>query len=270
MIFYIIIYLTILYLICEHISINRKIKKFLNKIRAYEKSNKCKLIIITDNFWSQNRRMEKIISKFVNDIIFSFDDYDEYLFMKICNNVTFNDKEIRIILHTHGGVSDTAESMCLILSQMKKVSSYIPYYAYSAGSYVALASKNIYMNQIAFMGPIDSQVDFKYDNNKIKVSNTDIVKLNKNIKLSKDMGLLFQTNEAKKNFNYDMYIIKLLLEGNTNSEKIIKEFLLAEYPHDSRMTYQKLKQLNLKNLKPFNDPDIMRIIDEMIKIQKDI
>ena len=71
-----------------------------------------------------------------------------------------NDKA-KFLIHTEGGDTDLANFLPYILCQNSiELISFIPQYALSAGSFIALASKKIYLNWYSSMGPIDTQIDY--------------------------------------------------------------------------------------------------------------
>merc|ERR1712196_261192 len=68
---------------------------------------------------------------------------------------------VNFMIQTEGGDSEEANYLAYILKQKKiKIRSYVPNYALSAGSFIALTGDEIFMNWYSTMGPIDTQVDF--------------------------------------------------------------------------------------------------------------
>ncbi len=66
---------------------------------------------------------------------------------------------IDIILHTPGGLVLAAEQIAAALAKRKgKVTVFIPHYAMSGGTMIALAADQIVMDENAVLGPVDPQI----------------------------------------------------------------------------------------------------------------
>jgi ClpP class serine protease len=74
---------------------------------------------------------------------------------------TPDDKPLDIVLHTLGGGSLEATQIARAIKAHKgKTTAHIPYYAMSAGTFIALACDEIVMSPQACLGPIDPQYGF--------------------------------------------------------------------------------------------------------------
>jgi ClpP class serine protease len=72
---------------------------------------------------------------------------------------TPNDQAIDLILHTPGGLVLAAEQIAKALVDHKgKVTVFVPHYAMSGGTLIALAADEIVMDSNAVLGPIDPQI----------------------------------------------------------------------------------------------------------------
>jgi len=70
------------------------------------------------------------------------------------------EQPIDIILHTPGGTVLAAEQIAKALVERKgKVTVFVPHYAMSGGTLIALAADEIVMDPNAVLGPIDPQID---------------------------------------------------------------------------------------------------------------
>ena len=91
----------------------------------------------------------------------------------VSNNITIEDSEavlrairltpeaqpIDVILHTPGGQVVAAEQIAKALSERKaKVTVFVPHYAMSGGTIIALAADEIVMDAKAVLGPVDPQI----------------------------------------------------------------------------------------------------------------
>lgn len=73
--------------------------------------------------------------------------------------LTPENQPIDVILHTPGGLVLAAEQIAKALIQRKaKVTAFVPHYAMSGGSLIALAADEIVMDPNAVLGPVDPQV----------------------------------------------------------------------------------------------------------------
>ena len=69
------------------------------------------------------------------------------------------DQPIDLILHTPGGLVLAAEQIANALSDRKgKVTVFVPHYAMSGGTLIALAANEIVMDTNAVLGPVDPQI----------------------------------------------------------------------------------------------------------------
>src|SRR2546422_3879706 len=69
------------------------------------------------------------------------------------------DQPIDVILHTPGGLVLAAEQIATALVERKaKVTVFVPHYAMSGGTLIALAADEIVMDPNAVLGPVDPQI----------------------------------------------------------------------------------------------------------------
>jgi ClpP class serine protease len=73
--------------------------------------------------------------------------------------LTPDDQPIDLILHTPGGLVLAAEQIAKALAEHKgRVTVFIPHYAMSGGTLIALAADEIVMDRNAVLGPVDPQI----------------------------------------------------------------------------------------------------------------
>lgn len=73
--------------------------------------------------------------------------------------LTPDEQPIDLILHTPGGLVLAAEQIAQALAEHKgKVTVFIPHYAMSGGTLIALAAAEIVMDRNAVLGPVDPQI----------------------------------------------------------------------------------------------------------------
>ena len=71
------------------------------------------------------------------------------------------DDPVDVILHTHGGSATAANRIAAALVQRPNTAAFVPFYAESAGTEVALACAEIYLGDNANLTPIDIHIDGK-------------------------------------------------------------------------------------------------------------
>lgn len=70
------------------------------------------------------------------------------------------DVPIDFILHTPGGLAFSADMMAMALKYHKaKVTVMVPFYAFSSGTYIALAADEIVMEKYSSLAPVEPQID---------------------------------------------------------------------------------------------------------------
>ncbi len=83
---------------------------------------------------------------------------DSYAVMRALKD-TPNSRPIHLILHTPGGMVIAAEQIARAIKRRKgEVHAYIPQYAMSGGTLIALACGKIHMGDDALLGPLDPQL----------------------------------------------------------------------------------------------------------------
>ncbi len=79
-------------------------------------------------------------------------------FMSVMNGMDWS-KNLTLILHTPGGITNAAETIVeYLIQKFKNIEVIIPTFAMSAGTMISLASQNIIMGRQSQLGPIDPQL----------------------------------------------------------------------------------------------------------------
>lgn len=172
--------------------------------------------------------------------------------------------DVKFIIQTEGGDTEEANYLAYILKQKKiKITSYIPNYALSAGSFIAITGETIYMNWYSTMGPIDTQVDFstKEDDSE---DETFPAKYVAKVKKKDNAMVKLKAREAQCYHYDDKFIINSMFKGKEKSEKIIKNLLETKHSHNMRFGPKHLRSFGL-NINT-NMPDkIQEIFDIFMK-----
>lgn len=122
----------------------------LNIMRSLEKRRKSRLITLI-------HRQESVsflgvtLSRYIN-----IEDSEQVL---RAIRLTPEDMPIDLILHTPGGLVLASEQIARALLRHKaKVTVFVPHYAMSGGSLIALAADEVVMDPNAVLGPVDPQI----------------------------------------------------------------------------------------------------------------
>ena len=204
----------------------------------------------------QNKRKSRVITLIHRQESLSFfgipfrkmidiDDSEEIL---RAIRMTPDDVPIDLILHTPGGLVLAAEQIARSLARRKgKVTVFIPHYAMSGGTLIALAADEIVMDKNAVLGPIDPQIG-TYP----AVSILNVVK-KKDINKVDDETLILADVSEKAIKQVKEFAIELLSdkveEGVLTKEKaeeIAENLSSGKWTHDYPLTYEKIKELGLK------------------------
>lgn len=162
-------------------------------------------------------------------------------------NLTPPDMPIDLVMHTPGGLVLAAHQIARALTRHpSKVTTFIPHYAMSGGTLLALASDEIVMDENAVLGPVDPQIG-----NHPAVSLLKLV-AHKPIEKISDETLIFADIAAKSIKQVDSLLQKILRdhvpEIKVNPDdipKISKELLSGKWTHDHPLTFEDVRELGL-------------------------
>jgi ClpP class serine protease len=156
--------------------------------------------------------------------------------------LTPEDQPIDVILHTPGGLVLAAEQIAKALVQRKaKVTAFVPHYAMSGGSLIALAADEIVMDPNAVLGPVDPQIG--------DMPAASIVKL-LSIKKAEDISdemLILADMSAKARVQVATFVVEVLLKHQPKDKAVALATTLTEgrWTHDFPITVEMAKALGL-------------------------
>lgn len=152
------------------------------------------------------------------------------------------DMPIDIILHTPGGLVLAAEQIARALIRHKgKVTVFVPHYAMSGGTLIALAADEIVMDPNAVLGPLDPQIGSYPAPSILSVLEK------KNINEIDDETLIL-ADVAKKAIDQVRDFISCLLKEKVGEEKakeLAQIFSSGKWTHDYPITIETLKNMGL-------------------------
>jgi len=156
--------------------------------------------------------------------------------------LTDEDVPIDIILHTPGGLVLAAEQIASAINHHKaKKTVFVPHYAMSGGTLIALAADEIVMDENAVLGPVDPQIG-EYP----AVSVLKITELKDKNEIE-DKTLIMADIAAKAISQVKNSILNLLKDnmGEEKAKKIAEALTSGKWTHDYPIHYEEAKELGL-------------------------
>jgi ClpP class serine protease len=157
------------------------------------------------------------------------------------------DTAIDLILHTPGGLVLATEQIARALIRHKaKVTVFVPHYAMSGGTMLALAADEIVMDANAVLGPVDPQLG-----NMAAASILQVVE-HKSIDKIDDQTLIM-ADLSRKAIQQVQRFVRTLLKDDVpqpkiapeNTEKIIEALTTGKVTHDYPITVEEATELGL-------------------------
>ncbi len=153
------------------------------------------------------------------------------------------DMPIDIILHTPGGLVLAAEQIAFALVRHKApVTVFVPHYAMSGGTLIALAADKIVMDDNAVLGPVDPQLGQYPAASVLKVLEK------KNINEIDDTTLIL-ADVAEKARRQVFRTIKAILMANnfeeSKAESLAEALSCGQWTHDYPITFEEARELGL-------------------------
>jgi len=147
-----------------------------------------------------------------------------------------------IVLHTPGGLVLAALQIARAIHKHKgKVTAFVPHYAMSGGTLIALAASEIVMSEYAVLGPVDPQLGQRPAASILKaVSRKPVAKI--------DDETLIQADQAEKALSQVHQSVRELLSTKTSDDKaeeLAKLLSEGTWTHDHPITYETAKGFGL-------------------------
>jgi len=153
------------------------------------------------------------------------------------------DQPIDMILHTPGGLVLAAEQIAKALVERKgKVTVFVPHYAMSGGTLIALAADEIVMDANAVLGPVDPQIG-----SMPAASIVNLLRFKKPEQIS-DETLILADMAQKARLQVASFVAQVLLKHMPEKKALALATILSEgrWTHDFPLPVQALQQLGLK------------------------
>jgi len=164
---------------------------------------------------------------------------------------------IQLVLHTPGGLVLASVQIARAIKRHKgKVTVYVPHYAMSGGTLIAMAADEIVMSEDAVLGPVDPQIG--------PYPAASVVKVVQDKPIAEiDDSTLILADQGNKALEQVREVVEELLEDQMGAEKATQlATLLAEgtWTHDFAITYEAAKGLGL-NVNDQMPAEILELMD---------
>lgn len=205
-----------------------------NLIRRFEKKRGSRLITLI-------HRQEAL--SFLGLAFARFIDIEDSEQVLRAIRLTSTDTPIDIVLHTPGGLVLAAEQIAHALIRHKApVTVFIPHYAMSGGTLVALAADQIIMDPNAVLGPVDPQLG-QYPASSI-IHVTEIKAVNET-----DDETLILADVARKAVEQVNRVVRNILTGNGMEEQKAGELAdtltCGRWTHDYPISFEEAQSIGL-------------------------
>lgn len=156
--------------------------------------------------------------------------------------ITPDDVPIDMIIHTPGGLVLASEQIAMALCKHPaKVTVFVPHYAMSGGTLIALAADEIVMDENAVLGPVDPQLgEFPAASILNAVKKKDANKLDDKTLILADVAR--KAIKQARQFLVELLRRKMPLEKAKKLARILSE---GRWTHDYPITYEEAKSLGL-------------------------
>jgi ClpP class serine protease len=156
------------------------------------------------------------------------------------------DMPIDLLLHTPGGLVLASEQIAFALKRRQgKVTVFVPHYAMSGGTLIALAADEIVMDQNAVLGPVDPQLGTAQSS----FAAASVLKALEQPNPNRDDTTLILGDLAKKALRQVHETVrKLLLEHHTeaDAERIATAIASGQWTHDYPLDVDQLRELGIE------------------------
>jgi ClpP class serine protease len=152
------------------------------------------------------------------------------------------EQPIDLILHTPGGLVLAAEQIAKALADHKgKVTVFVPHYAMSGGTLIALAADEIVMDPNAVLGPVDPQIGQLPAASIAKVLET------KKPEQINDLTLILADISKKARAQVDSFIADLLLKHypKDKAQELATTLSEGRWTHDYPISIQAARSLGI-------------------------
>jgi ClpP class serine protease len=157
--------------------------------------------------------------------------------------LTPDDLPIDILLHTPGGLVLAAEQIAhALVGHKAKVTVFVPHYAMSGGTFMALAADEIVMDENAVLGPVDPQIG-----NYPAASILKVTEMKRTDKID-DETLILADIARKAQAQVNASLVEIMVANGMAKEKaqeVADAISCGQWTHDYPITFEEAKRLGL-------------------------
>ena len=221
----------------------------LRLMRAIEKARGSRLITMI-------HRQEKM--GFLGFPLVKFIDIQDSEEVLRAIKLTADDVPIDLVLHTPGGLVLAAEQIAMALkAHPAKTTVFVPHYAMSGGTLIALAADEIVMDSCAVLGPVDPQLGQRPAASIVRVVESKGVK-------DCDDETLIQADTARMALAQVRRTVTSLLDGKLEPEKarqLAEKLSQGHFTHDHAFYVHDIQEfgLNVSTEMPKEIYDLMEL-----------
>lgn len=179
-------------------------------------------------------------------------------------------KPLDIIIHTEGGEISSAVQIATALARHRApVRIFVPYYAYSAGTFLCLAAQQILMDPNAVLGCTDAQAMVPTDDGGgYQAAAKDLGTLVDSKSPDAISDAAFLSNEASRKWlqlspEFIKHLMKRYYPPETISN-VIQQMASGDLPHDTPIYPEIAQSMGLNIAIKRLDPEIYAIVDTVI------
>ncbi len=210
-------------------------------MREFEKKRSSRVILLV-------HRQETM--SFLGFPVLRYIDIDDSEELLRAIRFTSDDTPIDLVLHTPGGLVLAAEQIANALAaHVGKVTVFVPHYAMSGGTLLAMAADEVCMDPFAVLGPVDPQLGQRPAASIVKVAQ------DKPIEKIDDQTLIEADIARKALDQMQTYLLRLLTPrmGKENAEKTVERLGKGVYTHDHAISADEARDLGFNVSTDFPD-----------------
>src|SRR6266404_482488 len=201
--------------------------------------------------------------------VFRYIDVDDSEEVLRAIHLTDPEMPLDLVLHTPGGLVLAATQIArAVLKHKGKVTVFVPHYAMSGGTLIALASAEIVLCEHAVLGPVDPQIGPHPAASIIKVARLKPI-------AEVDDQTLILADQAEKAVAQMEVEVRELLADNYPAEKagdLAKLLTSGTWTHDYPITYERARELGLhvRSEMPENMLRLMQLYPQPMRRQPSV
>jgi ClpP class serine protease len=176
---------------------------------------------------------------------------------------------IQLVLHTPGGLVLASVQIARAIKRHEgKVTVYVPHYAMSGGTLIAMAADEIVMSADAVLGPVDPQVGTYAAASVVKaVEEKPVAEV--------DDATLILADQSRKALNQVRETVEELLTeqvGEAKAKELAKLLSEGTWTHDFAITYEAAKRLglNVSDQMPIEVLELMDLYPQPVRQQPSV